>query len=79
MIFRNLTSVGMKNSTFFHLKIDMLHYIALYIGYLKALFSTGIKHYSQAIWFCFNVAGMNDKVKKDILQCNKVTKLFFIK
>ena len=26
----------------FHLKIDMLHYIALYIGYLKALFSTWI-------------------------------------
>ena len=77
MIFRNLTSVGMKTQRFsLENRYASLH-CSLHRLPQGIVFNLN-KHYSQVTWFCLNVADMNDKVKKDILQCNKVTKLLLL-
>ena len=66
MIFRNLTSVGMKTQRFSLENRYASSHCSLHRLPQGIVFNLN-KHYSQAIWFCFNLTGMNDKVKKDIL------------
>ena len=74
MIYRNLTSVGMKTQSFSLENLYASIHCSLH-GLPQGIVFNLNKTYSQAIWFCFNVAGMNDNVKKDTLQYNIVTKL----